>query len=373
MTRVCHMTSAHSSNDTRIFYKECVSLAKAGYEVFLVAPGMSREEMGVNVVGIGEAHVSRLRRMTQTSRKVYQKALSLNADIYHLHDPELLPFGMELKKRSKMVIFDSHEDVLNYIEEKSWIPSFFRKPVAYLSKKYFCSVLPKFDALVSVTPHLHEELININPQTHMITNYPIIKDDKKTTHPAYDGQNFILLFVGGVTPQWNHEIIVQSIQQIERVSYHVYGECNSDYLHKLQSIDKAGRFVYHGAVSHEEVRNVMKFSTVGMALCQYSLNSGGKRGTLGNTKLFEYLEASLPVICTDFELWQEIITEYKCGVCVEPNDIVAISNAINFFLKNPKETESMGQKGWAAVKECYNWEEEEKHLLNLYDQILEGC
>ena len=39
MIKVCHMTSAHQPGDTRIFQKECVSLAKAGYQVFLVQRG----------------------------------------------------------------------------------------------------------------------------------------------------------------------------------------------------------------------------------------------------------------------------------------------------------------------------------------------
>lgn len=39
MIKVCHMTSAHGMEDDRIFYKECVSLANAGYEVYLVELG----------------------------------------------------------------------------------------------------------------------------------------------------------------------------------------------------------------------------------------------------------------------------------------------------------------------------------------------
>lgn len=36
--KICHLTSAHNNNDTRIFYKECVSLAKK-YDVYIVARG----------------------------------------------------------------------------------------------------------------------------------------------------------------------------------------------------------------------------------------------------------------------------------------------------------------------------------------------
>ena len=51
MIRVCHMTSAHDPEDIRIFHKECVSLAKAGYEVYLVERGESYEKNGVHIVG----------------------------------------------------------------------------------------------------------------------------------------------------------------------------------------------------------------------------------------------------------------------------------------------------------------------------------
>ena len=54
MIRVCHMTSAHQPGDTRIFYKECVSLARNGYEVYLVQRGESGEQEGVHIVGVGQ-------------------------------------------------------------------------------------------------------------------------------------------------------------------------------------------------------------------------------------------------------------------------------------------------------------------------------
>ena len=44
MIKVCHMTSAHEEEDIRIFRKECVSLAEAGYDVYLVERGESYEK-----------------------------------------------------------------------------------------------------------------------------------------------------------------------------------------------------------------------------------------------------------------------------------------------------------------------------------------
>ena len=97
MIKVCHMTSAHGPEDVRIFHKECVSLAKAGYDVYLVERGDSYEKNGVHIVGVGQPSGGRLSRMTSFAKKVYQAALALDADIYHFHDPELLPYGLKLK------------------------------------------------------------------------------------------------------------------------------------------------------------------------------------------------------------------------------------------------------------------------------------
>ena len=93
MVKVCHMTSAHDPEDIRIFCKECVSLKQAGYDVYLVTRGESYEKNGVHLVGVGYPKGGRLSRMTTFAKKVYDTALKIDADIYHFHDPELLPYG----------------------------------------------------------------------------------------------------------------------------------------------------------------------------------------------------------------------------------------------------------------------------------------
>ena len=104
MIKVCHVTSVHPVEDVRIFQKECVSLARAGYDIYLVQQGESYEKYGVHIVGFGNVESSRIKRMLHTSRTAYEKALAVDADVYHLHDPELLPYGIKLKKLGKKVI-----------------------------------------------------------------------------------------------------------------------------------------------------------------------------------------------------------------------------------------------------------------------------
>ena len=122
MIKICHVSSAHGSDDFRIFYNECCSLVKKNFDVFFVVQGDSYESSGVHIIGAGEAPASRKQRMTVFARKVVQIALSLNCDIYHLHDPELLRFVSVFVRNGKKVIFDSHEDYKYLFLAKEWIP-----------------------------------------------------------------------------------------------------------------------------------------------------------------------------------------------------------------------------------------------------------
>ena len=110
--RIVHLTSAHPSSDIRIFHKECKCLARAGYDVTLVAPG-ERDEMidGVAVKAIPQSG-SRYARMLLGPLRVLKTAWQLGPAVYHFHDPELIPVGIILRSlRRGKVIYDVHEDV----------------------------------------------------------------------------------------------------------------------------------------------------------------------------------------------------------------------------------------------------------------------
>ena len=130
--KVCHLTSVHKQFDIRIFYKELISLTKADFDVYQISQGESGEKEGVNLIGLGDSPNSRLKRILFFTRKVFKAAKQLDADIYQIHDPELLPTALKLSKQDKIVIFDSHENVSGQIEEKTYIPKFLRKIIAYL-------------------------------------------------------------------------------------------------------------------------------------------------------------------------------------------------------------------------------------------------
>src|SRR6185503_14048106 len=99
---VCHVTSIHPANDIRIFHKECVSLAESGYEVHLVAQGSLPPDATkvIHHVFIVKIKKFRLFKMMIRSWRAYALAKSIPATVFHIHDPELLPYGLLLKLKN---------------------------------------------------------------------------------------------------------------------------------------------------------------------------------------------------------------------------------------------------------------------------------
>ena len=92
---------------------------------------------------------------------------------------------------------------------------------------------------------------------------------------------------------------------------------------------------------------------------------------MGNNKIFEYMEAGLPVICTDFEMWKNnIIDKYNCGICVEPGNQEQLKDAITVLVSDHEKAYQMGLNGRNAVLNEFNWVTQEKILLEIYHSIV---
>ena len=132
---ICHVTSSHPVEDGRIFRRACRTAAKAGYKTYLVQRGKSYEKDGVHIRGLGEPRKnSRLYLFLRFNKIAYKKALEVDADLYHLHDLELLPYALRLIKKNKKVVFDSHENYVEQIRIKPYLP---KKIAVIVSKLFF--------------------------------------------------------------------------------------------------------------------------------------------------------------------------------------------------------------------------------------------
>lgn len=364
---ICHVTDVHDRYDDRVFLKECRSIAQAGHTVYLVVSDQLPDETidGVHIISSGYKASNRIGRFMKGPKSVLKKALELNADLYQLHDPELLTISGKLKNTGAHVIFDSHEDVSMQLLDAHYIPKPFRKLVSAIYCKYASKKVGKLDGVISVSPHIVEKLSKWNNNALLVTNYPVLLpvpacDSKKNDKPY-------VFFAGGVTEQWMHEQIIQAVNKVEDIDYIFAGPSSDQYIDRLSKVDGWHKTKYLGVITREEVDEWYSQCLAGMTI-NYSSQAKGI-GTLGNNKLFETMRAQKPVICTDYILWKQVVEKNKCGLCVDPFDVDAISDAIRYIINNTDRALEMGKNGRKAVENEYNWENQKNGLLKFYDEI----
>ena len=362
--KICHVTTSHQRYDGRIFQKECISLAKK-YEVILLCSDTENDEKknNVSIHSVGINNRTKINRFIVIPLKLKKECININADVYHFHDPELIRLALTMKKKGKKVIYDSHEDNVNRIDNRTWIPIFL-KP---LIKKCFCKlekkVVSQIDATITVADHIYDRLSKYNSNTVIVTNYPVI-DNKQISNLK---NNKTLCFAGGVDKQYMHHNIIKAIEKLN-VKYKVAGSISKEYKKELEGLNVAKKMELLGTLPKEKVNRLYLESGIGMVLIDYVPNINYKQGSMGITKIFEYMAYGLPIVATDLDIWLKFVPN-KCGICVNPHNINEISDAINYLINHPKEAKKMGENGRKLVEKKYNWKTQEKVLYDLYERL----
>jgi len=360
----------HDRFDARIFQKECRSLSNAGYDVSLVVADAKGDAIvdNINIFDVGTEE-NRVKRVLNTIKKVKEKAIELDCDIYHFHDPELIFIGLSLKKLGKKVIFDMHENVPADISEKEYIPVFLRKFLSLIYEQIENYSVKKFDGIVSTRQSINDRLIRYNNNIRLVTNFPeIVTEIEKTV-----SEISTICFAGAIVPNWRHKEIIQAIENIDNVRYLLAGPADAKYLEELKSLKGWEKVDYLGVVPFKDVKEMYKKATIGVAIYIYCKNMDGTTGNLANTKLFEFMNWEIPIVCTDYSLWKEIVMDQEnCGICVSPYDVNAISDGIKYILNNSESAIQMGKRGRLAMINKYNWQSQEKILFELYSNVVKN-
>lgn len=361
-TSVCIISTVHDTFDNRIFHKECKSLHKAGYEVNLIIQHLHDEIIeGIKIHALSKPS-NRFIRITVLAHLAYKKALKIDAEVYHFHDPELLIIGLLLKMKGKKVIYDVHEDLPRQIMYKNWIFKPFRSIISKLMEMFEKGASKGFDHIIVATPFLKDLFIKYNENTIDINNYPYVNELYNNNDSGWHEKNNTVVYIGGLS---TNRGIVEMMKAVYAINYRLIigGKFESDnQLNQLKYSEEWKNVDYRGVLNRQEVKELLSKGIVGLVVLHPLKNYVDAQPT----KLYEYMSAGIPVISSDFPSWKKIIEDNNCGICVNPLDIEEISQAILYLGENLEQAKIMGDNGRKAIEEKLNWGCEEIKLLNLY-------
>ncbi|ART78088.1 glycosyl transferase [Sutcliffiella horikoshii] len=371
--KVVHITTVHHPLDPRIYYKECLSLHKAGFDVTLIVPEEEdvQVESPINILSI-KKRKSRIKRVVLSTLEALKQARSLNADIYHIHDPELLLVAWLLKKKGNVVVYDIHEDYETSIMQKEYL----KKPIRLLMSKgfKFAEKVLSFNLELCLAEKYYKEKY---PNGECVLNYPIIEENTiKTEYKLKRNNNSTakLIYTGNISQDRGAAIHAQLPSLDEKISVHFFGKCPNSLAREMNEIagNKKDRLFIEGKgryVPKDEIDLQYQNGEWLAGLALFPPTEHYMKKEL--TKFFEYMSAGLPIICSDFPAWKELVEKYNCGIAVNPLDNNQIKEAIEYLKNNPEEAERMGINGQQAVKKHLNWDNEASKLQEWYGEILE--
>ena len=362
---VAHLTSVHRSDDPRIYLKECASLAAAGFDVTLIGRGAPpTTPSDVRFISVGDAG-SRATRMVLVPLRILRAAWRLKADVYHIHDPELIPVAMVLKARGGRVIYDVHEDLPRQVLYKAYLPRPLRRVASW-----FASFIEKlaglaFDGIVTVTPYIASQFPA--RKTIVVGNFPLLGEfaDRAAT-PDRDRPPLVA-YVGRVTPEIGGLVMARAARIVglsRACRFVVAGPGGDAILAEMHRQVAPVNLETPGWLDRDAVAELLGSAAVGLAVFQPLDNYTRAYPT----KLFEYMAAGIPVVASDFPMYRDVIVDNDAGILVDPTDASAVARAIEELLDDPARAAEMGERGRQAVIAQYNWQSESTKLVAFYHE-----
>ena len=234
-------------------------------------------------------------------------------ELFYFHDPELIWIGIKARLfLRKKVIYDVHENTVESIKGKKWLNTLTKrlaiigyKLFEWIGKQLFSHFILAEDSYKTLIPH----------KSTIVLNYPIVDESNgNSEHKLYD-----LVYLGDVREDRGALIMLELIKQLKKKR----GEIKLALLGKIVNRDKLDIIIkkycleqnikFFEYVDYQEAIKIVKKSKVGLCLLKPSLNFMHSYPT----KLFDYMNAGIPFVSSNFQLYDELIQKSNAGISVE--------------------------------------------------------
>ena len=362
MRSICHFSTVHRVDDTRVFFREVKGLLSHGIEVTLIArkgtvlPG--HENLRTIIF---PEFKSRLVRMTFGNLKMFRLVHRIKADVYQFHDPELLVAGLCLRLLGKKVVYDVHEDVKKQILSKQYLTSFKRRMLSGFIGGLERNLVKYFSGIVCVIPNMLEDF-DIERKV-LFRNFPdptAILNAK----PVPKGRKFRIIYPGSLSENRGIIDVLDAIEMLGNdIELVLLGRFSDLAFEKRCRDHQAWKKVrYEGRVPLGSVYSEILSADLGL---QYVKDRPSYRVGYP-VKVFEFLSAGLPTIVSDIGNRRSLFGEH--AIYVKAENPAELSCKIREVQKNIVEFRRRASDNAASFREHHNYE----HELNKYILFFES-
>jgi glycosyltransferase involved in cell wall biosynthesis len=365
----------HEPFDKRVFQKIARSLVGAGHEVVSICPAteaVPESAEGVRFVPIPMA-ASKKQRLLSVVRLV-RLGRREHADAYMAPEPESWVAALIIKLLGGgKVVFDMHEHVPT--EFAKFFPRATRPFMTWLTVRAMRFFARFTDYVILTRGSFETEWEGLRvPRTIVInTNHlqPPCSEIPEELAARYGNRPTIIhqgLFGderGSYQLLGAMKILAREVPDIRCIilGRYAYGS-EADFRRAIGEAGLGEHIEMAGVVPFEQVPAYIAVAKVGLILFQ--------PGVLNHTlamphKLFDYMRERRPVVAPDFALEvARIVREAGCGILVDVTRPEVIAEAVLRLLRDPAEAARLGNNGRAIVERKYNWQEDEKRLLDAF-------
>lgn len=299
---------------------------------------------------------------------MFFKALKVNAKLYHIHDPELIPCGILLKLFGKKIIYDVHENFADDIYDKPWIKY---KKTLFFFFDLFEKIAAKLFYFILAEWSYQKRYSDLKARYQVILNYCDISFFKPF-HTA-NRDPFHLFYIGIVLENRSIIEIIKAVHLLHKqklpVHFHCVGELYSDLSKKIQTLpeyEQVKDFIhFHGRLSLDKGYELSTQMGIGLCLIHPMKNSMESFPT----KMFEYMAIGLPQVVSNFPLYISVVEKHNCGLSANPLSPSDIASKVSTLIQQTDLRKKMELNALENAPQ-YHWDSEKEKLLKLYASIL---
>ena len=177
----------------------------------------------------------------------------------------------------------------------------------------------------------------------------------------------VYLYSGGLTPQRGIENLVRALHHLPSGVLVILGEGELEPVLREQ-VEREGlgdRVVFAPYVPYDEVPAFIAGADVGVLPYE---DVGLNHRLASPSKLFHYIQAELPIACSDFPFLRSIVCEHAVGATFDPARPESIADALERVVGD-REAHLAMKSRLRELKRRYSWEEEEERFLAVYRSL----